>query len=372
MKRREFLFHLPAGLILANACSFARTRNDSQLRGQVFVAGVIPAEVPKVKYFEVLPDAESYLVFFNAAGSVRRAGVPFEVHSVMHNPKQNNLALLVPKWGQSLAIFDLKRWETKQLISVRGEKRRFFGHAVWEDNGDFFWVTERDDLNRRSLVSRWSKDLRQDRGHLTNSDYAHEVQWTQEGQLLVANSGTPFASPGLSWINPTSGKVDRFIDCKSTEALRYIPHFIQLPSLGKVFGIGKNNQEKNESLLLSVEVGTGRVRALPVPEWARPQFRGESISIGFDEITKQLIVTSMGGDGFQTLWNPEKEEFIGGSSGMESRGVMCHRGEVFITCNRGRTIRGISNEPLIKEPFSASDLDPALWEWGSHIGRLYL
>ncbi len=372
MKRREFLFQLPVGLLLAKACALGENHRTSPLRGEVYATGVLRANVPQYKSFQVIPDYSSYVIFFTPAGDARAAAVPFEVHSVVQNPRHKNLALLVPKWGQSLAIFDLERMEISQLTSVNESKRRFFGHAVWETNGEFFWVTERDDDKMYSLVCRWSKELGRDTEHLTNSDQAHEVQWTSEGQLLVANSGSREASTGLSWIDPKSGKVERFIDCRPKDGIRFVSHFYQLPSQGKVFGVGKNNRDKNESLLLSVDVGTGNVRPLPVPDWARPHFIGESLSIDFDEKRRQLVVTSVAGSGFQSLWDPEKEIFVGGSPGTGPRGVLRYQGEVFVTHNRDRIVSDVSNRHLLKNPFPSAGLDARLWEWGAHIGRLQL
>jgi hypothetical protein len=142
--------------------------------------------------------------------------------------------------------------------------------------------------------------------------------------------------------------------------------------LGKIFGIGKNDQRTNESLLLAVHRADGRVRAIRPPAGAAELFRGESLSIEYDELRRQLAVTSVDRQGYFSLWDPEKEEFVSGIPGTGPRGVLTHRGAVYVTQNRGRSITGIAAGELVRAPFAAGGLDPRKWEWGAHVYRLAL
>jgi hypothetical protein len=318
MKRRDFLFQLPAGFLLAGACARVPASGRGRLAGEVFVTGVHGVDGAPATYGEVVPDSPSHLVFFTGAGELRTAPVPFDVHSVAQNPRYPNLLLLVPKRGRSIAIFDVARWAIRERAAVAGAGRRFMGHAVWETSGDHFWLTVEDEERRNSVIARWDRTLRPDADRSVSA-HAHEVQWSLEGLLLAANSGADGRGAALRWIDPRSGRVERVVDCASDSSRRFVAHFYQLPALGKVFAIGKNDPAKDESLVLAVDVARGRVRALPVPEDAREHFKGESLSINYDERRRLLAVSSVGGAGYISIWDPEKESFVRGVPGTAPR-----------------------------------------------------
>ncbi len=371
MNRRDFLFQLPAGLLLATAC--ARTPLAAPLAGEVFVTGVLNANYVLPKYGEVVPDLGSFLLFFTATGQVRAAPVPFDVHSVTQNPRYPNLLLLVPKRGQSVAIFDVARWAVSDRASLAGTSRRFLGHAVWEASGEHFWLPIENDDRITSMVARWARTLREDDQRSLSNLQAHEIQWSPEGLLVVAGTGGDGTPTGLNWINPETAKVERYVDCGSAAGkLRYVGHFYQLPALGKIFAIGKNDMARDESLALVIDVAGNRIRALEVPEQDRELFKGESLSVNYDEHRREIVVTSIGGKGYVSIWDPKNETFVRSVRGISPRGALQHNGEVFVTQNRGRSIKSPALRELVKDPFEKGNLDRKTWVWGSHVDRLVL
>ncbi len=321
------------------------------------------------------PALPSRLVIFNPGnGRMVDFPVPFRVHMTVQNPRRLEQLILISKWGAEIASFDRAAGRVDKVLSAP-EGRRFFGHAVWDESEDGFWVTEQDDRDFRGRIVLRGADLSARREIESCGIFPHDVQMPEPGVLAVANNGDFYgleksAVAGLPpdwlvsnmvWLRTATGKATRQVRFPELLGRAGASHFQTLPN-GTVFVGGKTRSEDDPSVVIRIPP-EGPFRILKPAKGSGSHYQGEAISFALDgdrvvwTHTKEKGVFSANRDGdVATLVAPAR-----------SRGIAAWDGGLIVSHAKKQLLLRIEKNTVVRE-YEGPSLDG--YRWGSHLSRI--
>lgn len=181
--------------------------------------------------------------------------LPLYGHVPIQSKINPNLCVTVEKLGVRAAEIDfIAKKMTREFKTAEGN--RFYGHAVYSNDGKFLFTSEMNDrLNRGEIVVRDASSLKVVTELPSHGLFPHDLQMAKDGKsLIVVNQGETSPAPrglasagevrppstNLSWIDFSSGKLLKQMSILENKYAS-IGHFA-IDSAGWIVAVGSHTE----------------------------------------------------------------------------------------------------------------------------------
>jgi hypothetical protein len=328
------------------------------------------------------PPKPSYLALLDPSTlEAQLFPVPFRVHNSIQNPSRPEEVILIPKWGTSLAIFNQKEGRVTKVQEGPAD-HRYFGHGVWDAHAGGLWISQQNDRTTTGKLTLVNGDLQPLRDIPAGGLFPHEVQMAAPGVLLVATSGDfdnkhgnlapQQRLAGLNWVRTRDGGFDRQVRFPEQVGVAGVSHFAQVPSTGEVFTGTMIRDQELPSVFYRVG-RTGEPEQIHAQKHVANLFRGEIVSVAYNESTAQVIWTHSKSQGvFALAAGARAAELV---ASVKAKALASISGEVLIAKGGepvllkfdGQTAHRRAHGPEVENYW---DHKTIRLEWGSHFNKV--
>ncbi len=267
-----------------------------------------------------------YFSAFNAMGKVLyEQPLPGRGHDLGLRPNHVDVAAVERRPGLYGLIFDRHTGAVRAKLHCP-EDRRFYGHAVYSNDGRHLYVTENDFEHARGVVSVW--DAKDGYRRIAEFDSfgtgPHELHLMPDGErLAIANGGlqthpdrdgrTPLnldsMEPNLSIIDRRSGKLLHQAALKADWHQLSIRH-LDIATDGTIATCFQYQGALNDQMPLVGLWAPGKdIRVIEAPDNVQYRMRQYCGSIRFDA-SNQVFGVSCPRGGIITFWDAKNFKFL--------------------------------------------------------------
>lgn len=305
LSRRKFFHEVKNGLGLALLFGFSKPLQAfeklTQLvlkknKSQIFYA-IGFGRKPKYDTLGSLTKLVAYpseLIFLNNQQKYFSLKIPFLPHSIIQNPQNPHLIIVIPKWGDTVIEYELETQQVKSKMTLNKSKL-FFGHGFYHPDGKSVFLSEHHEAASEAYMSQWSlekKSATRIKNIPTGGARVHDCQLSLDKRFLVAANSTATqdgkVKPSLTWIDINTHKIESQVFFET-----YGPtHFYQTKDGYFIYASGASlpGGEKLRSIL-GVVSPDKKISPLIIPAEMEPYFLGESLSITASENSKIAYAT---------------------------------------------------------------------------------
>jgi len=272
-------------------------------------------------------DADDYYVSaFNASGKILfEQALPGRGHDIGLRPNHVDIAAVERRPGLYGLILDRHSGDVRAKLHCP-EDRRFYGHAIYSNDGRFLYITENDFDHARGVVSVWDAED----GYRRVAEFdsfgtgPHELHLMPGGeQLVIANGGLhthpdfdgrtalniDSMEPNLSIIDRRTGKLIHQASLKHDWHQLSIRH-LDVAANGTIAAGFQYQGEINDQVpLVGIWQPGKEIRPIEAPDNVQYRMRQYCGSVRFDA-SGQVFGISCPRGGLVTFWDAKTNGFL--------------------------------------------------------------
>ncbi|KZB55561.1 DUF1513 domain-containing protein [Thalassospira xiamenensis] len=267
-----------------------------------------------------------YVSAFNANGKILfEQALPGRGHDLGLRPNHVDVAAVERRPGLYGLILDRHSGEVRAKLHCP-EDRRFYGHAVYSDDGRFLYITENDFDHARGVVSVWDAED----GYRRIAEFdsfgtgPHELHLMPDGEsLVIANGGLhthpdfdgrtalniDSMEPNLSIIDRHTGKLIHQAALKADWHQLSIRHLDVAPNGTIAAGFQYQGELTDQVPLVGLWQPGSEIRPIEAPDNVQLRMRQYCGSVRFDA-SGQVFGISCPRGGLITFWDVKTSGFL--------------------------------------------------------------
>ncbi|MCC9625976.1 DUF1513 domain-containing protein [Thalassospira sp. MA62] len=267
-----------------------------------------------------------YVSAFNASGKILfEQALPGRGHDIGLRPNHVDVAAVERRPGLYGLILDRHTGEVRAKLQCP-DNRRFYGHAVYSNDGRYLYITENDFDHARGVVSVW--DAQGGYRRIAEFDSfgtgPHELHLMPDGKhLVIANGGlhthpdqdgrTPLnldsMEPNLSIIDRETGKLVHQAALKADWHQLSIRHLDVAANGTIACGFQYQGALNDQVPLVGIWQPGGQIRPIEAPDNVQYRMRQYCGSVRFDT-SGQVFGISCPRGGVITFWDVKTNAFL--------------------------------------------------------------
>lgn len=318
-QRRNILKGLSAGLVLSQVPSFLFGASNSPDYFLICDDSGEPQIYNQTEFVKATPGFLKLWQFGTETEEI--FDLPFAGHSMTQNPKRPTEVAVFSRWGDQVAIVNLKEKNNIRIIK-EDKDHRFFGHGIYSNDGNRLYTSQSNDTNHTGeIVVRDSKTFKILNRFSAFGRYPYELQFNSSSTELIVAVSCAFKDAdyaripnahyaeesSLTSINATNGN---FVKRVKLDREHSLIHF-QTSADGWTVGVGQANERdtsEKRSYAISISPG-GKVKEMNIPDDFKGYFYGEAIGIVLLE-KKSLAYITNRSTKLILIWNYKTQELI--------------------------------------------------------------
>lgn len=328
---------------------------------------------------------EYYVSAFNASGKILfEQPLPGRGHDIGLRPNHVDVAAVERRPGLYGVILDRHTGDVRAKLHCP-EDRRFYGHAIYSNDGRYLYITENDFDHARGVVSVWdAKD-----GYRRVAEFdsfgtgPHELHLMPDGNhLVIANGGlhthpdqdgrTPLnissMEPNLSIIDRHTGKLVHQAALKHDWHKLSIRHLDVAANGTIAAGFQYQGDLTDQVPLVGLWQPGLDIRPIEAPDTVQYRMRQYCGSVRFDA-SGQVFGISCPRGGLVTFWDAKTQDFLTHIAAPDGCGLAAtdRAGEFIGTSGLGN---GWRMDAIRRKRMELPDDSLKSQHWDNHLRRI--